>query len=251
MNVEDLIVDNLRDTHWLGEVLDNVDPNFNGRIKVKVFGKFDSIPAENIPWATPANRAAPGAHAVPRIGDIVAIRFDNGDIYHPEYFYQIDQNVDLKTDVLEASEAAQDCISLVYDAERNLRVYWSPEDGLVITTGSGAKESPLIQLDAENKIYVFTEGQVEITATDTINVNSEADITVETSANAEVIASKVHINSPKVELGENAMESLIKGNTFQTLFNTHTHSAIGFGLPTSPPLVPLTSTELSQVSKTQ
>jgi len=251
MNKSDLIVDNLRDTHWLGEVLDNVDPNFNGRCRIKVFGKFDNIPVEDTPWATPSNRATPGAHAVPRIGDIVSVRFDNGDIYHPEYFYQVDQNTDLKADILEGSEAAEDCISLIYDAERNLRVYWSPEAGLVITTGAGAEESPLIQLDSNDKIYIYTESQLEISATDTININSKSDITVETTANVEVKAKKVHVNSPKVELGEVAMEQLIKGNTFQALFNTHTHSAIGFGLPTSPPLVPLTSTELSQVSKTQ
>ena len=251
MNVADLIQDNLRDTHWLGEVLDNDDPNFNGRIKIKVFGKFDSIPTENIPWATPANRSTPGAHAVPRIGDIVAVRFDNGDIYHPEYFYQIDQNVDLKADILESSGAAQDCISLVYDAERNLRVYWSPEDGLVITTGSGAKESPLIQLDSANKIYIYTEGEVEVKATGTVDVNSDSNVTVNTSANAEVKAQKVHVNSPQVELGEAAMEQLIKGNTFQAIFNGHTHTAIGFGLLTSPPTVPLSGIELSQVSKTQ
>jgi hypothetical protein len=250
-DIKEIYNDNIRDTHWLGEVMDNEDPLLNGRCKIKVFGKFDNISTENIPWATPQNRMLPGSHAVPRIGDIVSIRFDNGDIYHPEYEFQVNQNDDLKADILESSGEPQNVISLVYDSVRNLRAYWSPENGLVITTGSGDQESPLIQLDSADKIYLYTENQVEIKATDTIYINSESDITVETPADVEIIANKVHVNSPAVELGEMAAQQLIKGNIFQALFNTHTHTAIGFGLPTSPPIVPLTGQELSQVSKTQ
>ena len=48
-----------------------------------------------------------------------------------------------------------------------------------------------------------------------------------------------------------AAQQVIKGNTFQALFNAHTHTTTVPGLPTSPPVVPLTGSELSQVSKTQ
>jgi hypothetical protein len=242
-DVKELYSDNIRDTHWLGEVVDNSDPLLNGRCKIKVFGKFDKISTAAIPWATPQNRNIPGAHAVPRIGDIVSVRFDNGDIYHPEYNFQVNQNDDLKSDILESSGEPHNVISLVYDAERNLRAYWSPEDGLVITTGSGKKESPLIQLDSADKIYLYTENEIEVKASKKILVTTPDEV--------EVKGKKVYVNSPKVELGEVATEQLIKGNTFQAIFNGHTHTAIGFGLVTSPPVVPLTGIELSQVSKTQ
>ena len=96
MDKKELYKDNIRDTHWLGEVVDNQDPSNNGRCRVKVYGKSDQLPNEAIPWATPMNRDQVGAHSVPRIGDIVAVRFDNGNIYHPEYWFQINQNTDLK-----------------------------------------------------------------------------------------------------------------------------------------------------------
>jgi hypothetical protein len=160
MNKDELFLDNLRDSHWLGEVVVNEDPLADGRCRIKVFGKFDQLPDEAIPWATPMNRDHVGAHSVPRVGDIVAVRFDNGNIYHPEYWFQIDQNTDLKTDVLEASDAPHDVISLVYDAERNLRIYHSPEDGLVITRGSGAKERPMIQIDEEGFIKISTDAKM-------------------------------------------------------------------------------------------
>lgn len=226
-DIKEIYNDNIRDTHWLGEVMDNEDPLLNGRCRIKVFGKFDNISTENLPWATPQNRMIPGSHAVPRVGDIVSIRFDNGDIYHPEYHFQVNQNDDLKSDILESSGEPHNVISLVYDAERNLRAYWSPENGLVITTGDGDQESPLIQLDAADKIYLFTENEVEVKAP------------------------RVYVNSPKVELGEMAAQQVIKGNTFQALFNAHTHTSTVPGLPTGPPIVPLTGSELSQVSKTQ
>jgi len=151
---KELNKDNLRDTHWLGEVLDNEDPLNNGRCKIKVFGKFDLIPVESVPWASPMNRNLPGAHAVPRVGDVVAVRFDNGNIYHPEYSFQVDQNDSLKSEVLENSEEPHNVISIVYDEERNLRVYYSVEDGLVITTGTSNTEAPMIRFSPEGQIFL-------------------------------------------------------------------------------------------------
>ena len=163
--IKELGKDNIRDTHWIGEVVDNEDPLLNGRCRVKVFGKFDLLPTESIPWASPMNRDLPGSHAVPRIGDVVAIRFDNGNIYHPEYWFQVDQNSDLKSDVLEISESPQDVISIVYDAERNLRVYYSVEDGLVITTGTANTEAPMIRLSPEGQIFL-NSGDIFIATND-------------------------------------------------------------------------------------
>lgn len=124
--------ENIRDSHWIGKVVDNEDPMSDGRCKVKVFGKFDKLPTEAIPWATPMNRNLPGAHVVPRKDDIVAVRFDNGDIYHPEYWFQIDQNKDLKNEVLESSSQPYNVISIVYDRERELRIWKDPVKGLFI-----------------------------------------------------------------------------------------------------------------------
>lgn len=156
--------DNIRETHWIGEVVDNTDPANLGRCRVKVYGKFDDLPDDAIPWATPMNRDFVGSHHTPNIGTVVAVRFDNGNIYHPEYWFQIDQSKDLKADVLDPSEAPQDVISLVYDSVRNLRIYHSSEDGLVITRGSGAKERPLIQIDEKGDIKISSDSKIFLDA---------------------------------------------------------------------------------------
>ena len=157
---KELDKDNIRETHWIGEVVDNADPKFLGRCRVKVFGKFDKLPNDAIPWATPMNRDFVGAHNTPNIGTIVAVRFDNGNIYHPEYWFQINQSKALKADVLEKSGKAQDVVSLIYDEVRNIRIYHSPEDGLVITRGTGAKERPLIQIDEKGYIKISSSEKI-------------------------------------------------------------------------------------------
>jgi len=59
--------------------------------------------------------------------------------------------------------------------------------------------------------------------------------------------SKVNVNAPEIYLGESASEQVIKGNTFQSLFNAHTHGT-GVG-PSTPPIQSLSGTELSEVVK--
>ena len=37
--------------HYLGVVVDNKDPEFRGRAKIKVFGTFDEVAEADLPWA--------------------------------------------------------------------------------------------------------------------------------------------------------------------------------------------------------
>jgi hypothetical protein len=157
-------MNSFRDGHWLGEVVDNKDPLKNGRCKVKVYGTFDNIAIDTIPWASPGNRSSVGQHLIPNIGDVVSIIFDNGNIYAPVYSYQINQNKTLKKDILDASSKPQDVVCLIYDEVRNVRIYHSPEDGLVITRGSGIKERPIIQLDEKGIIKISSDDKIFLDA---------------------------------------------------------------------------------------
>lgn len=198
--------DNLRDTHWLGEVVDNKDPLKNGRCKVKVYGKFDNIPNDAIPWAAAGNRIAAGQHLIPRVGDIVAITFDNGNVYAPVYSYQVNQNKQLKEEILNSAAKPEDVVSIIYDAVRNFRFYKSEEDGLIITTGKDKKSQPMIRF-FEDKIY--------------LNSNN---IFIATSPNDE--------SEPAVR-GETLRAIL---NDFMSAFNSHTHpTPTG---PSGPPIAP-------------
>ena len=110
-------------------------------------------------------------------------------------------------------------------------------------------EQARVKIDAEGKIEVEADGEVKVTCSHgRLMANGEVEINCQ---NATISASaKVHLDSPAVELGASAAEAVIKGNTFQGLFNGHTHPG-NLGYPTGTPLVPLTGTELSTVSKTE
>ena len=58
-----------------------------------------------------------------------------------------------------------------------------------------------------------------------------------------VTSQKVIIDhTDTIELGAGAVERLLLGDTFLTLFNSHTHIG-NMGLPTSPPVIPMTPTQ--------
>ena len=56
--------------------------------------------------------------------------------------------------------------------------------------------------------------------------------------------------SSTIKLGENASESVIKGDTFKTFFDAHIHVG-NLGYSTAPPTTPVTPDNLSTKSKTE
>ena len=154
MNQNELFKDNLRDTHWLGEVVDTADPNGNGRCRIRVYGKFDLLEVEDMPWAIPSNNQLTGSYSVPNVGDVVAVYFDNGNIYTPVYKNAVRVNPDLKSEVLDGNATPEAVTSVVYDSFKGLRMYHTPDDGLIITTGNGPKSNPAIRVSSDGKIFL-------------------------------------------------------------------------------------------------
>ena len=76
---------------YRGVVVENNDPKKAGRIKVNVFGVFDNIPVDNIPWAIMADPfmgglGDNGSSFIPEIDSHVFVFFENGDHEEPVYF---------------------------------------------------------------------------------------------------------------------------------------------------------------------
>jgi hypothetical protein len=132
--MSDFFNDDLRKI-WLGTVVDVNDPEFKGRVKVKIFGKFDNIINEHIPWAYPiytsngGSSSGTGIFSTPKLNSIVSVRFNNDNIYYPEYYQSIhicdELKEELKTDYVNAH-------SLLYDVDEKLKITYFQKQGLLI-----------------------------------------------------------------------------------------------------------------------
>lgn len=78
--------------NYRGTVMDNIDSDKLGRIKVKIYPMLSGVETENLPWAVPAMPLSSGAgedygtFCVPEIGTNVWVFFEAGDIYQPVFF---------------------------------------------------------------------------------------------------------------------------------------------------------------------
>lgn len=73
---------------YIGRVVDNKDPDKLGKCKIRVFGIFDEVSDEDLPWAMGDQGfvgSVVGSFIVPPVGCTVAVTFENGDLYFPEY----------------------------------------------------------------------------------------------------------------------------------------------------------------------
>lgn len=197
----------------LGRVIFNEDPTFSGRCKVRVFGLFDDLPEENIPWFVPINSPifsseGAGSISIPKIGDIVRVKFSNNDFYSGEYTSL--QNIDPGL-IDEIKDDYQGTHVILYDAEKDLIVIYQPKTGYkMYLNGSVIKidADGMIQLKHKNNANV-----IEIT-NDKINIISgnSSSINISTSGTVDVNAGTVNVKSNNITLGSsNEPFSGVKG----------------------------------------
>ena len=214
-------------TH-LGEIVDINDPLKQGRARVRVFGFFEDLEIEDIPWAEQisglsfSSSRGNGNISVPRLGAVVNAQFDGSNYYKVFYEFEKETSPDLLAEIADSYEGAQ---SLIYDTEAQpgpLKIFYTRKKGLTISLGDAK-----VQLDTQDG------GQLRV-----IIEMGEDQIRMERR--------KVIINSNNIELGEGATQSVIRGDAFKTFFDTHVHAGAG-----SPPVVPMIPSLLSLITKTK
>jgi hypothetical protein len=216
---------------YLGQIVDIDDPRKSGRARIRVFGLFDGLEHEDIPWASQISgvsfgRGGAGTISIPKLGSIVVVQFDGQNYYKMNYYGEKDYAQDMLDEIADSYEGAQ---VIMYDTEAepgSLTLFYTKKKGAVFSLGDAK-----IQFDTQDG------GQLRVI----IEMGGD-QIRMENN--------KVIVNSNNIELGEAAAQALIKGNTFQAYFNSHTHIG-NLGAPTSPPVVPSTPDHLSTVSKTR
>lgn len=250
---QEFFEDDLIGTDWLGEVMDVLDPKFLGRAKIKVFGKFDDLETEHIPWSYPANNLTNGSitgggmYSVPKVGNIVAVKFANGNLYHPEYFYKQRISDELKAEIEEIEDDENKPLlqSLFFDTDELLKLFYTVDKGLIIqlkeTILNFLNEDP--DDDDNVQVSLVTPGAIDIvctglyktstdltydlTAADAMTVHTDLTydlsatdaMTITTDSTLNITAADITIvDAPEIYLGSSsASEPLVFGEVLKGL----------------------------------
>lgn len=211
-------INDLIDKQFLGVIEDINDPRREGRARVRVAVLHDEIPTGDIPWAYPKNKGmvfgkegGAGSISIPKVGSIVAVKFDNGNSYSPEYFAIHELAQDVKDELNTEYEGSH---FVLFDGDQELKVWFSATKGLTLVVKDAS-------INLKNELITIKVGDGKDTG-------------------------KVVVDAPHIELGAGATQSLIKGEAFMALFNAHTHTG-----PVGPPATLMTTSELSMTSKTK
>jgi len=152
-------------TIWIGEVIRTDDPLQLGRVKIKIFSKYDELEEGVIPWAIPYNQLSTGTCIIPKVGDIINTFFENDDDYVPFYFTTIKNSEDL---LAEYGEDYPKVWSLMYDKklgedgegtpgeERTLEIFYTETQGLIIR-----KNLTYIQIKNEDESILLSNGKTQ------------------------------------------------------------------------------------------
>lgn len=157
---------------YLGEVLSISDPDKLGKIKVNVFGIYDNLKEENIPWATCRNNiisgssSGAGSLSLPKVGSLVEVEFDNGNKYTPKWYTQHRISNEL-LEKLKKDDYYENAQILCYDTELNIYIYYikNSNQGFVIRTLTDSENSNQILITEDSKICLKTKDNVEVKLT--------------------------------------------------------------------------------------
>lgn len=187
---------------YLGKVIYNEDPTFSGRCKVRVFSLFDELPDNIIPWFIPADFSVfsgggAGNISIPKVGDVVKVRFTNDDYYSGEYTGI--QNIDPDL-INEIKDDYKDTHVLLYDSEKDLIVIYQPKTGLKMYLNGS-----VIVIDADGMIQMKHKNNANvIEITDdaiTIVSGNNSQINLNTDGTVNIKGGNVKVDSRNIELG--------------------------------------------------
>lgn len=204
---------------FVGRVIYNEDPTFSGRCKVKVFGLFDDLPDENVPWFVPANSnifgtEGGGSLSVPKVGDIVRVRFSNSDYYSGEYtgLQCIDPNL-----VNEIKDDYQDSQVILYDAANEVTIIYQRMTGLKLYhRGATIVIDPTgnIQLKHQNNANVIeiNDNDINIVSGSTDETNSATGtINISSGSVVNINSTTANINADHVNIGNSPSQPAVLG----------------------------------------
>ena len=198
---QDLIKDNLKTMRFIGVVEDNNDPLFKGRCKVRVFGKFDLLTVDELPWSVPslpivfAKDGGGGSLSVPKKDSIVEIEFDNGNLYAPKYVAAKEVSKDV-TEIIQGSY--QDAHVLLADKGEDLKVFYTKNTGFQIYLKGSfmtiANDGTITLEHKETSSLITLQGG-------TVTMTTDSEINMTAGSRIKVTAPEVWLDGKETKTG--------------------------------------------------
>lgn len=223
-----------------GIVVDNFDPTYRGRCKIRVFGRHTEtvggnyvILDDDLPWAKPApsTGSSGGVFNTPKVGQRVSVEVV--DAYTIFYHGTIETNGEIQDILYENAEDCENAKVVLFDGTKDsdyVRIFYIPENGLNIEC-HGHKilmtKYDGLQIEAKNGVKISID-------------ESSGDVNIDTKG-------AVNLNCDKVNLTEDATEKLILGTKLMEKFNSHTHFCPGG--TTAEPITKITPGDFSKKIK--
>jgi hypothetical protein len=189
---------------FYGQVVDNNDPEQEGQCKIRVFGVFDDIEDENLPWAAPGSSKVFGGGedggfgdiSIPKNDALVRVSFAEGDLYSPEWHSLAYVNQAVKDEI---ADSYLNSHVLAYDVDEQLKIFYTPSKGVEIFL----KQSHItINPDASITIeHANSQSIIELVGSD-CNITTQANVNVTCPTKIEETAQTCIINGiTKTQLG--------------------------------------------------
>ena len=227
LTTRELRSDNLVGTEWIGIVEDNIDELFEGRCKVRFYGKMDQrvdpadqtsdfiLSKEVLPWARPSvsssggSNSGSGTFSIPKLGTILRITFDGGNYYSPVYHESVYPSDELKAEI---QASYQNSHILIYDTafgltggnnkeitnERegeSIKVFFTEEKGLVMdyTTTTGPTK---VNIKPDNSVEIINANGDSIVMLNDGNITftHSAKLIINSTDNTEINCKDANIN---------------------------------------------------------
>lgn len=199
--IENIKRDNLNDSHWLGVIVNSNDPDKKYRCQIRVFGKYDDLEDQDLPWATPINpqifgqSGGSGAGSYPKRGHVVHVRFNNGNIFSPEYNGIQELSDDL---IKEIAESYENSHVLCYDGDEKLKIFYTQNKGFILEL-----DESRINIENDNTITIEHKDTTTIIELrgGTINITADSEINITGTSRVKIDSSEVWANGKNTKVG--------------------------------------------------
>ncbi len=211
-------------SRWTGVVINNNDPEQLGRCQIKIYGYYDELATNNIPWAIPDIKSlasTKGNFVVPELNTIVRGYFDNGDDSKPVY-----DSVAFNSSYTDQTTNPRDWMYRTEDYPHTMVLFQTDQNDYLIMnrktgeisfnhhTGTVTKIDSDGNIDIATSIYTNGGANLNINVSGNININAYGDTTISAMGNVDVQSTTGQItlgNNPAKQLVNNFTQCVICG----------------------------------------